>query len=193
MAWWTRRPKAEIAHKVYADSADNPATKEAFRGEWLTLALSRLQWPDQTAGIYRSAPRAIGVVHQPYKLDQLVPCELILSDATAEPAESIGWFSVQLMGLKNKDPEYVLVTVSINDPAKSFLDSLDRAFLRAAASGLRFVHVDFRRDTKGDGEMFAELRSRRYTERCSIRERRLSVTTCLPNSPSWAGGWDNDL
>lgn len=175
---------------------DDQAIKLALTGEWLSLALARLQTNFRT-GYERhdwDEPSAQGVVHFETGFDRLIRAELhINTEPREETRGRIGRAHLTSMRELGGDPGFILLRVAIADPRGKITSALQDSFNSAALSGNRFVHVHFRREEPNFEAMLTELKESGYGAYHSLTEISFKRETILPKAPVGSWSWTRQI
>jgi hypothetical protein len=184
-----RPPKKNAPVATFADTI----IKSSLQGEWLTLALSKLETTFSTKTDYRQFddPKAYGLVHFHYGCDRVIRCELHLSSEEEVKHDRIGWAAYDQIGIDGDSGQHVILRIFLPDPRRKIEEALHAAFDSAALSNNRFVHIAFRREKLEVDAVFADMQEKGdgyhpLTQISLIRQ------TILPQAPAWSWLWSRD-
>lgn len=190
-----RKKKAADAPKsAWADSYDGAEIEAALRGEWLTLALAQFESGFTTSfEPHRlDPPIARGVVHFNIGFRRLIPAQLTLHQEEPVDRARVGRARFNYFNALADEPAHVVLEVAVNDPRGKIAAALHDAFLSAAASQLRFVHVSFRRQEPDAEAILGELRERKYGGGHDLSDISFTRKVSVPSAPAWAWKWHRD-
>lgn len=171
---------------------DDPAIRSYFRrGQWVTLALSRVSIPFRTDdNPYAPGFQAFGVVHFDYGHDRLIRTALRLVEGAADDGRagdmSFGYWS-------DERQPYAILNVTLYDRRKRLETAIKAAFQAAALSHERFVHLDLTREKDDRLEEHIEhLKVHKTGADQKVTAVELAEKLVLPHSPKWSWVWSGE-
>lgn len=185
------KKSSEVVSMAPVTDFDDPVIKATLSGNWLTLALSRLQ-TNYRSGYERhdwDEPSAQGVVHLDIGYDRVLRAELNISTQVSDPPRGqIG--NAYLIGAREATSRqsYVLLKAAIADPGGKITAALQDSFNSAALSGSGWVHVRLRREKLDLEAVMTDLNEKKYGAHHHITEVNFMCETILSKAPigSWA-------
>lgn len=165
------------------ESLDDKAVRWALTGEWLTLALARVEQVFATDAPAQETV-AYGFVHHDRGSGRHLRAKLTLERRT--DARRLGSAFIDTF---DSSPPVCLMHVVVSDPDGAAGDRLLTAMDRAARSNMRFLHVRFRRERSDVDDLVGDLAGKGGGAHHDLFAMTFTDQLILPRSPTMARGW----